>query len=54
MRIVGLLGSARKGGNSESLLDIALEEAQENGFLTSTAPSHSNQMGGLVLQLELI
>jgi len=34
MKIVGLLGSARKGGNSETLLDIALEEAQENGFLT--------------------
>lgn len=34
MRIVGILGSARKGGNTESLLDVALKEAQENGVLT--------------------
>jgi multimeric flavodoxin WrbA len=34
MKIVGILGSARKGGNTESLLDFALEEAQGNGVLT--------------------
>jgi multimeric flavodoxin WrbA len=35
MRIVGILGSSRKGGNTEVLLDVALEEAKRNGFLAS-------------------
>jgi len=35
MKIVGILGSARKGGNTESLLDVALQEAQERGISTS-------------------
>jgi len=34
MKIVGILGSARKGGNTEVLLDLALEEARKNGVLT--------------------
>lgn len=33
MRIVGILGGPRKGGNSEVLLDVALEEAQKNGVV---------------------
>lgn len=33
MKIVGILDSSRKGGNTEVLLDVALEEAQENGVL---------------------
>jgi len=35
MKIVGILGSARKGGNTEALLDIALEEARGRGSSTS-------------------
>jgi multimeric flavodoxin WrbA len=35
MRIVGILGSPRKGGNTEILLDAALEEAQKNKVLIS-------------------
>jgi multimeric flavodoxin WrbA len=35
MRIVGIMGSPRKQGNTEILLDIALEEAQKNGTLVS-------------------
>ena len=31
MKIVGILGSPRKGGNTEILLDVALEEAEQNG-----------------------
>jgi multimeric flavodoxin WrbA len=31
MKIVGILGSPRKGGNTEILLDVALEEAQKEG-----------------------
>lgn len=31
MRILGIMGSPRKGGNTEILLDAALEEAQKNG-----------------------
>ena len=31
MKIAGLLGSGRKGGNTEILLDVALEEAREMG-----------------------
>lgn len=34
MKIVGILGSPRKGGNTETLLDLALGEAQEKGVLT--------------------
>jgi len=35
MKIVGILGSARKGGNTEALLDLALEEARGRGCSTS-------------------
>ena len=35
MKIVAILGSPRKGGNTEILLDVALEEAKKNGFNTS-------------------
>jgi multimeric flavodoxin WrbA len=31
MKVLGIYGSARKGGNSEQLLDKALEGAQESG-----------------------
>ena len=31
MKIAGILGSSRKKGNTEILLDLALEEAQKNG-----------------------
>jgi multimeric flavodoxin WrbA len=35
MKIVGILGSPRKNGNTEILLDVALEEALKNGALVS-------------------
>src|SRR5271169_4203166 len=35
MKTIGILGSARKGGNTEILLDAALEEAQGRGGTTS-------------------
>ena len=35
MKIVGILGSARKGGNTEALLDTALDEARERGCSTT-------------------
>lgn len=35
MKIVGILGSARKGGNTEGLLDVALQDARERGISTS-------------------
>jgi len=35
MKIVGILGSPRKGGNTEILLDVALKGAQKNGVLIS-------------------
>ncbi len=38
MKIVGILGSERTGGNTEVLLDVALEEAQKNGVLTDKVP----------------
>ena len=31
MKTIGILGSTRKAGNTEILLDVALEEAQQNG-----------------------
>jgi multimeric flavodoxin WrbA len=34
MKIVGVLGSARKGGNTETLLDLALAEAQKKDVHT--------------------
>jgi multimeric flavodoxin WrbA len=38
MKIVGILGSERIGGNTEVLLDVALEEAQKCGVLTDKVP----------------
>ncbi len=35
MKIMGIMGSLRIGGNTEILLDVALEEAQKNGVLIS-------------------
>jgi multimeric flavodoxin WrbA len=35
MKTIGILGSARIGGNTEILLDVALEEAQGRGGTTS-------------------
>ena len=35
MKILGIMGSARKGGNTDTLLDVALEEAQRNGAAVS-------------------
>jgi multimeric flavodoxin WrbA len=35
MKIVGILGSSREKGNTEILLDLALEEAQNNGVRIS-------------------
>jgi multimeric flavodoxin WrbA len=34
MKIVGILGSGRRGGNTEFLLDVALSQAQEHGATT--------------------
>lgn len=31
MKKIGILGSARMGGNTEILLDVALEEARQRG-----------------------
>ena len=38
MKFVGILGSARKGGNTEILLNVAMEEAQKNGVLIDKIP----------------
>jgi len=35
MKILGIMGSPRKGGNTEILLDVALGEAQQNGAIIS-------------------
>jgi multimeric flavodoxin WrbA len=35
MKILGIMGSPRKGGNTDTLLDVALKEAQENGATVS-------------------
>jgi multimeric flavodoxin WrbA len=35
MKIIGILGSPRKKGNTEILLDMALEEAERNGVQVS-------------------
>jgi len=35
MKTIGILGSARRGGNTEILLDVALEEARDLGGSTS-------------------
>ena len=35
MKTLGILGSTRKGGNTEVLLDVALQEAREMGGSTS-------------------
>lgn len=38
MKILGILGSSRKKGNTDILLDLALEEAQKNGVTISKMP----------------
>jgi multimeric flavodoxin WrbA len=38
MKILGITGSARKGGNTDTLLDVALKEAQRNGASVSKIP----------------
>lgn len=38
MKFVGILGSTRKEGNTDVLLDVALAEAQENGVLVEKIP----------------
>lgn len=38
MKFIGILGSAREGGNTEVMLDAALEEAQKNGVSVEKIP----------------
>jgi multimeric flavodoxin WrbA len=38
MKFIGILGSAREGGNTEVMLDAALEEAQKNGVSVDKIP----------------
>jgi hypothetical protein len=35
MKILGIMGSPRKGGNTETLLDVALKEAKNRGITVS-------------------
>jgi len=35
MKILGIMGSSRKGGNTDTLLDVALDEAKKNGATVS-------------------
>src|SRR5512135_3498611 len=35
MKILGIMGSPRKGGNTDILLDLALGEAERNGAVTN-------------------
>ena len=44
MKIIGILGSPRKGGNTEILLDVALKEAQKNGVLISKIPLREKEI----------
>ena len=38
MKIIGIMGSERKGGNTDVMLDAALEEAQKEGVLIDKIP----------------
>ena len=44
MKITGILGSARKGGNTEILLDAALEEARAEGCAASKITLRDKQI----------
>ena len=44
MKFVGILGSARKGGNTDVLLNVALEEAKESGVFVDTSILHGNRV----------
>jgi len=35
VKILGIMGSSRKGGNTDTLLDVALTEAKKNGAVVS-------------------
>ncbi|MFH1350797.1 MAG: flavodoxin family protein [Pseudomonadota bacterium] len=45
MKIVGILGSPRKKGNTEILLDVAMEEARKNGVQFSKIPLRGKVIG---------
>jgi multimeric flavodoxin WrbA len=45
MKIVGILGSPRKGGNTEVLLNVALEEAQKEGANIYKIPLRDKSVG---------
>jgi len=45
MKILGILGSPRKNGNTEILLDVALEEAKRNGVVTSKISLRNKVIG---------
>ena len=38
MKIIGILGSERKGGNTEVMLDAAMGEAQKHGIIVDMVP----------------
>ncbi len=44
MKILGILGSSRRGGNTEVLLDIALKEAEAKGIEVSKIPLGSKSI----------
>jgi multimeric flavodoxin WrbA len=46
MKIIGILGSPRKGGNTETLLDVALREAKKNGVSTDKISLKDKVIGG--------
>jgi multimeric flavodoxin WrbA len=45
MKIVGILGSPRKKGNTEILLDVALEEARKHGVAVSKLSLRDKAIG---------
>jgi multimeric flavodoxin WrbA len=46
MKVLGIYGSARKGGNSDQLLDKALEGARSSGAETSSIYARELKMSG--------
>jgi len=44
MKLLGIMGSPRKGGNTDILLDGALQEAQSNGFKVSKISLRSKKI----------
>jgi hypothetical protein len=54
MKTIGILGSTRKGGNTEILLDVALEEAQQKGRYAGEKGAIKNDASAMMMAKAMV